>query len=322
MRRIALFAFAINPILWASFYTAAKPGIIETDPLLFSTLELLWTVPVGILIIACLIHRITQRDLLRGVIAGTSLYVVVLLSAGALYLTTATETAIFPALNGLLAVAFAWLFLARAADRKTWAAGFVAAIGVLFVLPALGNRFIGNLVALLGAVAYTSYIYVAQRVTRDGDADVWTIFASELLTMAAYGSILVLVIGNGRLLLNQESSMYWTACYVGIMTTVIPTAISIVFQRYVPPVTTAFLYTLEPIWSAVFAAHPRRAPDRPQLSRRIGYSARRVAAQFAAILLSIRAGQERLAIRSNGAQCTVAFSIKRPDWQRSARFPG
>lgn len=254
MRRIALFAFAINPILWASFYTAAKPGIIETDPLLFSTLELLWTVPVGILIIACLIHRITQRDLLRGVIAGTSLYVVVLLSAGALYLTTATETAIFPALNGLLAVAFAWLFLARAADRKTWAAGFVAAIGVLFVLPALGNRFIGNLVALLGAVAYTSYIYVAQRVTRDGDADVWTIFASELLTMAAYGSILVLVIGNGRLLLNQESSMYWTACYVGIMTTVIPTAISIVFQRYVPPVTTAFLYTLEPIWSAVFAA--------------------------------------------------------------------
>ncbi|WP_323055454.1 EamA family transporter [Brucella intermedia] len=37
-------------------------------------------------------------------------------------------------------------------------------------------------------------------------------------------------------------------------TTVIPTAISIMFQRYVPPVTTAFLYTLEPIWSAVFAA--------------------------------------------------------------------
>jgi len=35
MRRIALFAFALNPILWASFYTAAKPGIIETDPLCF-----------------------------------------------------------------------------------------------------------------------------------------------------------------------------------------------------------------------------------------------------------------------------------------------
>ncbi|ERM00800.1 hypothetical protein Q644_24875 [Brucella intermedia 229E] len=38
--------------------------------------------------------------MLRGVIAGTSLYAVVLLSAGALYLTTATETAMFPALNG------------------------------------------------------------------------------------------------------------------------------------------------------------------------------------------------------------------------------
>ncbi len=254
MRRIALLAFALNPILWASFYTVAKPGIIETDPLLFSTLELLWTVPVGVLILAGLIHRITLRDLLRGVIAGTSLYAVVLLSAGALYLTTATETAMFPALNGLLAVAFAWLFLGRGAGRKTWIAGIVAAIGVLFVLPAFGNRFVGNLVALLGAVAYTSYIYVAERVTRDDDADVWIIFASELLTMAAYGSILVLVMGSGRLLLNREPSLYWTACYVGIATTVIPTAISIIFQRYVSPVTTAFLYTLEPIWSAVFAA--------------------------------------------------------------------
>ncbi|MFK0639085.1 MULTISPECIES: DMT family transporter [unclassified Ochrobactrum] len=254
MRRIALLAFAINPILWASFYTVAKPGIVETDPLLFSTLELLWTVPVGVLILACLLRRITLRNLLRGMIAGTSLYAVVLLSAAALYLTTATETAIFPALNGLLAVAFAWLFLGGEADRKTWLVGIVAAIGVLSVLPAFGNRFAGNFIALLGAVAYTSYIYVAERVTRDSDADVWTIFASELLTMAAYGSILVLVIGSGRLLLNQAPSMYWTTCYVGIGTTVIPTAISIIFQRYVPPVTTAFLYTLEPIWSAALAA--------------------------------------------------------------------
>ncbi|MFK0683799.1 DMT family transporter [Ochrobactrum sp. BD67] len=254
MRRIALLAFALNPILWASFYTVAKPGIIETDPLLFSTLELLWTVPVGFFILACQLRRITLRNLLRGMVAGTSLYAVVLLSAGALYLTTATETAIFPALNGLLAVAFAWLFLGCGAERKTWVAGIVAAIGVLFVLPAFGNRLTGNFVALLSAVAYTSYIYVAERVTRDGDADVWTVLASELLTMAAYGSILVLAVGNGRLLLNQEPSMYWTACYVGIVTTVIPTAISIIFQRYVPPVTTAFLYTLEPIWSAIFAA--------------------------------------------------------------------
>lgn len=253
-RRIALCAFALNPILWASFYTVAKAGIVETDPLVFSTLELLWTVPVAVVILVCLFRRITLRNLRRGLIAGTSLYAVVVLSAGALYLTTATETAIFPALNGLLAVAFAWLFMGRKADRKTWIAGIVAAMGVLLVLPAFGNRFVGNLVALLSAVAYTSYIYVADRVTRDSDADVWTIFASELLVMTAYGCTLMLLIGNGKLLLNQPSAMYWTACYVGLATTVIPTAISIIFQRYVSPVTTAFLYTFEPIWSAILAA--------------------------------------------------------------------
>jgi len=253
-RRIALCAFALNPILWASFYTVAKPGIVETDPLLFSTLELLWTVPVAAVILVCLFRRITLRNLRRGLIAGTSLYAVVLLSAGALYLTTATETAIFPALNGLLAVAFAWLFMGRKADRKTWIAGIVAAMGVLLVLPAFGNRFVGNLVALLSAVAYTSYIYIADRVTRDSDADVWIIFASELLVMTAYGCSLMLLIGNGKLLLNQPPAIYWTASYVGIATTVIPTAISIIFQRYVSPVTTAFLYTFEPIWSAILAA--------------------------------------------------------------------
>lgn len=255
MRKLAIIAFALNPILWASFYTVAKPRIAESSPLLFSTIELLWTVPVALIILATISYRrITLRNIMRGILAGSSLYAVVLLSAGALSLTTATETAFFPALNGLLAVLFAWVILRRRADRATWLGGLVAAAGVIFALPALGDRFLGNMIALAAAVAYTAYIYVAEWATKDDDADVWTIFAAELLTMAFYGSALMIATGKGPELFRQSTSLYWMASYVGIVTTVIPTAISIMFQRYVSPITTAFLYTFEPVWSAILAA--------------------------------------------------------------------
>ncbi|AYD05242.1 DMT family transporter [Neorhizobium sp. NCHU2750] len=192
-----------------------------------------------------------RANVLKGMVAGFSLYAVVWLSAVALSMTTATETAFFPALNGLFAALIAWAFLRRSVSRVTWVGAIVASGGVFFVMWGVEGRLWGNSVALASAVAYTVYIYVAAWATKDETCDLWLIFGVELLTMIALGTIFSAQ--DLPSLSRQSETIYWTALYVGIVTTVVPTAISIFFQRYVSPVTTGFLYSIEPVWSAVFA---------------------------------------------------------------------
>jgi drug/metabolite transporter (DMT)-like permease len=86
----------------------------------------------------------------------------------------------------------------------------------------------------------------------------WIIFAVELWVMALLGTALLFVYAwfNPQLSLGLgalDDAHWWAAGYVGLFTTFLPTAIGLFFQRYVSPVTVAFLYVLEPVWGAIAA---------------------------------------------------------------------
>ncbi len=113
---------------------------------------------------------------------------------------------------------------------------------------------VGNAFALAAAFAYTVYIFVTEWATKDVSADIWSIFAVELLTMSVLGAGITASTIGLHGLTDQTTAVYLLAAYVGLITTVVPTGISIFFQRYMNPVTTAFLYTTEPLWGAFLAA--------------------------------------------------------------------
>ena len=252
-KKLALAAFCLNPILWASFYVIGKHAIAMSDPLTFSTLELLASTPVALLILFLDRKSITRAAVRSGIYAGASLYAVILLSAGALALTSATETAFFPAINGILAAAIAFAVKRERVFAATWAGGAVAALGVCVVLPVMRAHLAGNLLALAAAAAYAAYIFVAEKVTEDLAQSQWVIFSVELVAMSVLGLAVTGAAGRWSLAPLGRAGMAESVIYVGLATTVVPTAISILFQQSVKPVTVAFLYSLEPVWCAALA---------------------------------------------------------------------
>ncbi len=258
MKALALCLLALNPVLWASYFIISKEALAAVDPVAFATLELsMAALPAAGLLLAFR-KRITVGAVQAGLGLGAVLFCAVLASTVALYFTTATNTAFFPALNGAIAALIAVLFLKQRLSRGGLMACGLSAAGAGLVIAGsvrFGGNPMGDLIALGAAILYTLYIFAVDRQTERaaGDGQLWVIISVEMLFMAALGWALFLLRGGTPQILFGAPALLKAGLYVGLFTTFVPAVIALAFQRHVPPLTVALLYVPEPVWAAIGA---------------------------------------------------------------------
>ncbi len=254
MKVVAYLAFLLNTILFATYYAVAKEALARIDPILFTFFEMMTLAPVGLCILAFNWHTITPSLLKRGVLLGSSLCLALFTIAIALDRSTATGTAFFPALNGFLAALFARIFLRQPIAKATWCAGLLSVIGSTLLMlnsPMGGVR--GALTAFLGGLFFTGYVFLSDTVPHDETAH-WPLFGIELLTMAAWASLVVLLFGNWQNIHPPLPKDALSILYVASACTFLPTLITVAMQKYISAVTASFIYILEPVLGAGISA--------------------------------------------------------------------
>jgi drug/metabolite transporter (DMT)-like permease len=257
MKTLSVLLFGLNPILWGSFYAAGKFSLGFADPFVFSTAELAVAAVPALVILAATWRRLNFQVVRRGVVLGMVLYAGVLTSTWALAYTTATDTAFYPAINGFVAALIAWLIFRRPVGWVTWSAGLLSVLGAMLLISQVtkgGGHLLGDGIGLAAAVIYTIYIFCADKLSSGDQRSLLPMFATEVVTMAVLSAVATGVSGHARGLTAAGFGSVWPwIVYAGLATTFLPTAISIFFQRYINPVTVAFLYVLEPVWGALIA---------------------------------------------------------------------
>jgi drug/metabolite transporter (DMT)-like permease len=257
MKTLAVLLFSLNPILWGSFYAAGKYSLDFADPFVFSTAELAVAAVPALVILAATWRRLNLQVLRRGLLLGSVLYAGVLTSTWALAYTTATDTAFYPAINGFVAALIAWLVFRRPVGWQTWSAGLLSVLGATLLISQVtrgGGHLLGDGIGLAAAVLYTIYIFCADELSSGDQRSLLPMFAVEVITMAVLSGIATGASGHYRHVSMASLGEVWPwVVYAGLATTFLPTAISIFFQRYINPVTVAFLYVLEPVWGALIA---------------------------------------------------------------------
>lgn len=261
MHAIAIALLFLNPVLWASFYAISKNALETVDPISFATFELS-VAAVPALVILLWLRRSVDRAVLRaGIELGAVLFVAVIGSTIALYFTTATNTAFFPALNGAIAALIMIAVLRRRVAMETLVATGLATFGAVLVIAtstAGGGNPLGDFIALGAAAVYTVYIFVVDRQTGSGRfpsaRQLWAVSCVEIVVMAALGWLVLGLYGGSIGGLLDKPEVVEAGLYVGLFTTLAPTVIAVFFQRYVSPMTVALLYVLEPVWGAIAAA--------------------------------------------------------------------
>ena len=131
MKKIAAYGLALfNVMLFATYYSVEKGALTRIEPVVFVCGVLLLLLPFGLGLLASARSTLNREVLVRGSLLGAGLFGVNILLAGALQHTSATATAFFPCLNGIIAALFCWLVLRRPLSKLTWWAALLAVIGM------------------------------------------------------------------------------------------------------------------------------------------------------------------------------------------------
>jgi len=253
MKLIAGCGFLLNTIFFATYYSVTKEALNRIDPIIFTFFEMVSLAPIGLLIILFSWKSMTRTVVKRGVLLGSALCLALFTIAIALKYTTATSTAFFPALNGFVAALIAWLFFRQPIRKRTWIAGTfsVGGAAVLIFSSTLGNLR-GTLIAFLGGLFYTSYIFLSDHEQKDEKAH-WPLFGVELLTTAVWANLVALLFGDWQALHPALPRDVGIVLYISLACTFVPTLITVLLQKYISPVTVSFIYILEPVLGALIA---------------------------------------------------------------------
>ncbi|HRF47979.1 MAG TPA: DMT family transporter [Anaerolineales bacterium] len=257
MRKISLIAFFVNTLLYATYYPVAKGALERLDPWVFMALAEALTVPVA-LVLLVRAGRLDRQTLRSGVLLGAISNLGFAIGLQALAFTSATNTTFLGALSGVLGALITRLVLRQPLNPLTWLAGglsLVGALGLIFEGGWAGVN-LGDLIALLAAFAYAWSIFQTDRETSRQGIHTPSLLAVVLLTGAALALVESLVFGDWAGTLQRATPLLdaTTLGYVAVVTTVIPYAVTLKLQRHLRPVTVAFIYVIEPLWAALFAA--------------------------------------------------------------------
>ncbi|HEY7418370.1 MAG TPA: DMT family transporter [Ktedonobacteraceae bacterium] len=253
LRIVAFFAFFLNTFLYATYYSVARGALARIDPVMFTFFVMIALVPVALIILACSWQRITKASIKSGALLGSCLGLGLFTLAVALKYNSATSTAFFPSLNGLLAAIFSWLILRQAIGKMTWFAGGISVVGAVLLIsnsPMGGVR--GALIAFIGGLFCTFYVFLADHEQRDQGTR-WPLLGFELLTMALWAGMIALLFGDWQAVhpaLMQDS---FSVLYIAFGTTFLPILITVLLQNYIKPLTVSFIYILEPVLGAIVA---------------------------------------------------------------------
>ena len=245
--------FLLNTFLFATYYSVSKEALGRIEPIIFSFFEMVTLLPAGICILILARKDVSKALVKRGVLVGSWLCLALFTIAIALKYTSATSTAFFPSLNGLLAALIAWLFFRQPIGKVTWFAGSISMIGtVLLISNSSMGGWRGMSIAFLGGLFFTCYVFLADH-QQQGDLAPWPLFGIELVTMAGWSMLIALLFGNWQSFHPSLPKDIWVILYVAGATTFLPTLITVLMQKYVSPVTVSFIYILEPILGAIVA---------------------------------------------------------------------
>lgn len=192
--------------------------------------------------------RFLNLPMLRdGVLLGLIIFSTLTLQTVALETTSANRAAFIASFNVILVPLLGQL-LGRQVFLKTFLAAGIAIIGI-GVMYWDGQIVIGDLLMLGNAFLYSIYILMLESITSRHPILPLTAIQLWVITVVS------LIWGAPDLVRQHEAigANYGVILYLGLVDTAATIVLQVVAQRWVNAYQTALMYTLEPIFAAVFS---------------------------------------------------------------------
>ena len=250
-RWLAAAALVLVTLVWGTTFVVVKVAVETADPLTFVALRF----GIGALALGLLYPRRTAAagaaTYRAGAVLGLALFAGYLLQTFGLRLTTPARAGFITGLSVVLVPLIAAVLLRERPTRVAWAGVGLSTVGMAVLTAPLGvddGSLLGDALVLACALAFALHI-VGVGVFA-GRHDAAAIAALQVAAVGVLAGIAALVGGS-----PAPPAAAWPALlYMGVVATALVFLLQNWAQIHTPPIHTALIFALEPVFAALFSA--------------------------------------------------------------------
>jgi drug/metabolite transporter (DMT)-like permease len=237
-------------VIWGGTFVVVKGGLEDSPPFLFVAVRFTIATLLFLPFVAKGLFSMSKDSFRGGLIIGILLFLGFLAQTSGLQYTTASKSGF---ITGLLVV-FTPLFQI-AIERKLPKVGNVAGValvtlGLYFLTSPAGSEFnIGDGLTLLCAAVFGLYIVSLDVYSRR--ANVWHLSLMQF-AVTAIGALAVSLVFE-EMTIRLTSGFAGAIAYLALLATLYTLTIQTRYQKDTTPTRAAIIFSVEPVFAAVFA---------------------------------------------------------------------
>ncbi|MBA7542554.1 hypothetical protein ES705_34877 [subsurface metagenome] len=247
---IAIFLLILTTILWGTSFIITK-NITEDVPIFFYIGLRFAIALIGFIPFFPHLKYLNKGVILMGLGTGMIYFFGFAIQTIGLQTTTAGKTGFITGLSVIIVPFIAWLGFKKQLNRRIWAAVILSIGGMAFLLlEVVSGVIVGDLIVLICAFFWAFYIIYNDRFVRLVDIYNYSIiqivmicstgFACSFLIQESYGS------------LSYSPGFWYVMIYMGIGVMTLTILFQNWSQQHVGPTQTAIIFSLEPVFAALF----------------------------------------------------------------------
>ncbi|MFX0040086.1 MAG: DMT family transporter [Candidatus Heimdallarchaeota archaeon] len=247
---IAIFLLIFTTVLWGTSFILTK--IITEDIPIFLYLGIRFAIAlVGFIPFVFHLKNVNKKTLLMSIITGMLYFLGVAIQTHGLQMTTAGKAGFITGLSAIIVPFIAWIGFKKLITKRIWIAVALSVIGIAFLfLEGESGIIFGDLIVLLSAFIWAFYIIYNDRYVKLVDIFSYSIIQISLVSCLSL--LTSFIIQEPYELLSYPLTHWYILIYLGIGVMSLTILFQNWSQQYQGPATTAIIFTLEPVFAALF----------------------------------------------------------------------
>ncbi|MFX0021858.1 MAG: DMT family transporter [Candidatus Hermodarchaeota archaeon] len=248
---IAIFLLILTTVLWGTSFIITK-NIIEGVPI-FLYLGLRFLIAFfGFIPFFPRLKNLNKKILSMGCITGLLYFFGIVFQTYGLQLNdSAGKTGFITGLSTIIVPFLTWILYKRRLHLRIWFAVILSVTGMAFLLlEGVSGLIVGDLLVLVCAFFFAFYIILNDKYVRLVDVYLYSIIQVFVVSFLSF--IFSLILREPYALTLYSPSLWITFIYMGIAVMTLTVLFQNWSQQYQGPTTTAIIFTLEPVFAALF----------------------------------------------------------------------
>ena len=246
----AIFLLILTTILWGSSFIITK-NLIEEVPI-FQYLGFRFLIAfLGFIPFFPRLRNLNTRVLGMAVITGLLYFFGIAFQTYGLQTTTAGKAGFITGLSTVMVPFISWFMYKKHINRYVWVAVILSTLGMAFLLlEGEGGLVFGDVLVLICSFFWPFYIIYNDKFVRVSDIFLYSTVQVAVISASSFiGSLLV----GEKYLFNIYSTSVWSILiYMGLGVVTLTFLFQNWSQQYQAPAQTAIIFTLEPVFAALF----------------------------------------------------------------------